>query len=477
MKEHDILLGRNEDGSYITFGGGEPVGVHARTGSGKSADFGIPNCFTWKGSLVVLDIKGDAFRQTAGHRVSMGQEVYVLAPAHVSRRSHMWDPFESVTRNSIDRFQQMANIGNILFPEIHQVGASGNSAKFWDDVGRQAFKGVSLLLAEMLGERLSMESVTRLFMRSDGHEFMSVAVEGRRGTTNPFSQDVVDGLSDYISGPDQSELRNSIRKTVSTALQIWTLPPIAALTSGSHFDLRNLRRRPMTIYVVVAPRDIGWLKPLLRLFFDQLINLNTDLTPRQDSSIKYQTLILLDEFVRLGRMDSLAHAAQYTRDYGLRMAYVVQNKAQVSNIYGKEGTADIFGNLGAELIFGTNDQEVVSDLENRLGDNSVIYANRSIPRFMPWTSLGKQTESEQPHRRPLMLDQEIARMPPDEQLILRPGMKPMKTRRARWFEDIQFTSRVRPPPVIPKLDVSIAYDDGRTRVKPKPPERPAAKLP
>lgn len=476
MIEHDILLGRDSFGDFVCLGGGEPVGVHARTGSGKSADFAIPNCFTWKGSLVVLDIKGDAFRATAGHRsVAMGQDVYVLAPGHRTGRSHRWDPFASVRRNSIDRFKQIANLGNIQFPEVNQVGSGSNSNKFWDDAGRQAFKAVALLLAESPYERLSMERITRMFLRSDGHEFMADLIGGRRGTEDPYSQDAVDGLSDYIG--DDPKLRGDIRKTVSTALQIWTEPYIAAVTSGSDFDLRDLRRRPMTIYVIVSPSDIGWLKPLLRIFFDQLINLNTDVTPEQDPSLKHQILVLLDEFVRLGRIDSLAHAAQYSRGYGARIAYVVQNKAQVSIIYGRDGTADIFGNLGAELIFGTNDQEVVADLENRLGDNTVTYTNRSRPRFWSWANPSKQNESDHPHKRALMLDQEIAQMSPDEQLILRPGMKPMKTGRARWYNDPVFTTRVRPPPVIPKLDVSIAYDDGGTRVRPVPRPELGRRLP
>jgi type IV secretion system protein VirD4 len=474
VREHYILVGRDrDDGSYLKFDGGEPVAVHARTGSGKSADFGIPNCFTWGGSLVVLDIKGEAFRATAGHRAAMGQEVYALAPAH--KRSHRWNPFSSVKRNSIDRFQQIANIGNIQFPEINQVGGGDNSNKFWTDAGRQAFKATAMLLAESPYERLSMERVTRLFKRSDGHEWLAHQISGRRGTEEPYSQDAVDDLSDYIG--EDVKLRNDIRKTVSTSLQIWTEPHIAALTSGSDFDLRDLRRKPMTIYVIVSPSDIGWLKPLLRLFFDQLINLNTDVTPQEDRSIKYQTLILLDEFVRLGRMDSLAHAAQYSRGFGVRLAYIVQNKAQVSNIYGKDGTADIFGNLGAEIVFGTNDATVTKELEERLGDNTVMFTTRNRPRFWSWLNLAKQGESDHPHRRPLMLDQEVARMSPHEQLILRPGMRPGYTARARWFTDPQFTTRVRPPPEIPKLDISIAYDDGDTRVKPNPPRLAINRLP
>jgi len=460
MIEHDILLGRHMDGSYIQFGGGEPVAVHARTGSGKSADFGIPNCFTWQGSLVVLDIKGEAFRATAGHRAEMGQDVYLLEPASKVGRSHRWDPFAAVSRRSLERFRQIARMGSLQFPEIDQIGGGANHNKFWDDAGRQAFKAVATILAESPYERLTMERVAGIFNQAEGHYWLAQQIDGRRATDEPYSQIAVDGISDYIG--DDPKLRADIRKTVSTRLQIWSDPQLAAVTSGHDFDLRDLRRKPMTIYVVVAPGDIEWLRPLLRLFFDQLIMLNTDATPKQDPSLRHQVLVMLDEFVRLGRMDSLAHAAQYTRDYGLRIAYIVQNKAQVNSIYGPNGAADIFSNLGAEIVFGTNDSDATADLEARLGDNTVMFTTRNRPRFLSWLYPAKQGESDHPHRRPLMLDQEVARMAPDEQLIIRSGMKPMKTNRARWFIDPHFTTRVRSPPEIPKLDISIAYDDGAT---------------
>lgn len=68
-------------------------------------------------------------------------------------------------------------------------------------------------------------------------------------------------------------------------------------------------------------------------------------------------------------------------------------------------------------------------------------------------------------------------MPPDRQLILRSGMKPMQSGRARWFTDPEFYTRVRPPPEIPKMDISIPFDDGRTRVRPKAPAANAQAAP
>ena len=219
----------------------------------------------------------------------------------------------------------------------------------------------------------------------------------------------------------------------------------------------------MTIYVSVAPGNISRLRPLLRLFFDQLVNLNSDRTPAQDPTLTIPVLVVLDEFARLGRIETVAEAAQFLRSYGVRLAYVVQNKAQIREIYGKDGAADVFDNLGAEIVFGTNDPDLTKELEERLGDDTVMFTTFNKPRFWSWFNLSKQSAGEHPHRRPLMLDQEVARMSPDEQLIIRPGMRPMKTRRICWYQDRRFTDLVLPPPEIPTLDLQVVPDDGTTR--------------
>jgi type IV secretory pathway TraG/TraD family ATPase VirD4 len=63
-----------------------------------------------------------------------------------------------------------------------------------------------------------------------------------------------------------------------------------------------------------------------------------------------------------------------------------------------------------------------------------------------------------------MLAQEVARMDPSEQIVLRGGMLPLKTQRACWINGRNFTTLVRQAPEIPRLDVKIALDDGQTTI-------------
>lgn len=452
----DILIGRMGR-EYLRLAGGSHVAMYAPTESGKSVSFTIPNAFAWPGSLVVLDVKGDVFEATAGYRQkALGQAVYRFDPASDNERSHRWDPFASVERTSHRRFRQISRQANMLFPEIDMVGATGNNSKFWDDAGRQAFSAVATILAESLSEDLTMEEVTHLFLRLDGHEVLKQKLVEWRGQGQRFSKIAINQLSDFIG--DDPKLRGDIRKTVSTRLQTWSDPQIAAVTAASDFDFRDLRRKPMTIYVTAQPGNIPRLRPLLRLFFDQVINLNTDKMPKQDPTLKVPVLMLMDEIARLGRMDIIAQAPQYVRDYGIRMGFIGQSKAQFRAIYGENETDDIFANIGAEIMFGTADAKLAEEMEKRLGDNTVMFTTRNRPRFMSWMNWSKHGELDHPHRRPLMLDQEIMSMDPRKQLIIRPGMRPAITDRIRWFNDPKFAKLVQPPPVISELHIDVELE-------------------
>jgi type IV secretory pathway TraG/TraD family ATPase VirD4 len=62
-----------------------------------------------------------------------------------------------------------------------------------------------------------------------------------------------------------------------------------------------------------------------------------------------------------------------------------------------------------------------------------------------------------------MLHQELMQMPLDEQVIIRPGMPPMKTKRMCWYSDRRFSLLKRPPPVIPQLNISVQMVGGSSR--------------
>jgi len=109
-------------------------------------------------------------------------------------------------------------------------------------------------------------------------------------------------------------------------------------------------------------------------------------------------------------------------------------------------------------------QQLAQELEKRLGDATVNVVTQNRPRWFSWLKPDKQHEAEHPHRRPLLLTQEVLQMPVDAEIILRPGMKPVRARKIQWWREPVFQASVHAPPEIPQLSVDIAMDDGSTEI-------------
>ena len=456
LPEYDLVIGKYPNGDFRYFGGGEHTVLHARSGAGKSVGFSIPNAFTWPGSLVCLDIKRELFQHTAGYRASLpGHEVYLFDPASIDGRSHRWNPFWQVDRTSLDRFDSIARMAFQLWPEALDKG--DKNANYWQGVAREAFSAFANFVAETPSIPMTMTSIYDLFMMSGAADVrIRGHIESAQKTDQPYTQRVVRSIEGHLRKPEK--IRGEIDSTVTSALQVWSNPRIEAATSATDFDLRDIRRKRMSIYVGVSPGDIQRNAPLLRLFFDALLNVNTTATPEQDETLIIPTLVMLDEFVQLGRMDRLAHALQYARGYGLRFALVVQNRAQIMDVYGTNAATDVFDNVGCEMMYGTGDEKLAKQFEERMGDRTVDVTTHTRQSWFGMLQPSKQHDAHHPNRRALMLRQEILQMPQDEMLILRPGMKPMKAKKIRWWKEQELQRRRAAPPEIPELTVRIAMD-------------------
>jgi len=100
---------------------------------------------------------------------------------------------------------------------------------------------------------------------------------------------------------------------------------VDAATSANDFDLRDVRKKRMTIYAAVTPDHLAEAGRLLNLFFSQLINLNTKTLPKHDPTLRFQCLLLLDEFAAIGRVGILTKAVAYMAGYGLRLLPIFQS--------------------------------------------------------------------------------------------------------------------------------------------------------
>jgi type IV secretion system protein VirD4 len=450
-----LYVGQDNANRYLRFGGPEHVACYAPTRSGKGVGLVIPNCLLYEATLVCLDVKKENWAATAGIRAAAGQKVFLFDPLAPDGRTARYNPFSYVRRGTIDAFEDIQRIAQMVFPHV-----SGDQ-QFWTDSARSAFTGAAGFLAETIELPLTFAEVLRLLSSSDGAQSMVERIEARRQQGKPYTEATVKALEDYLKG--SADLVNSIRKTITARLSLWFNPRIDAATSESDFDLRELRSSLHAIYIGVTPDNIARLRPLLALLFQQIVDLTIRTLPQHDPRARHQVLMLLDEFPLLGPMPVLADAFAYVAGYGIRLMLIMQSKAQLRDrdLYGPDKAAAILDNCGLEVVFGTKDNELATELSKRLGYDTVEARSHSGPTFWRLFRRDRLSLTESDRERALLLPQEIVRLHPMHAILIRPGMLPIRCRRIRHYQDPTFTRLLRAPPQVAPIAIEVRLDKGQ----------------
>lgn len=432
----------------------EHVILYAKTGSGKGVAYVIANCFNYADSLVVLDLKNENYEATAGHRAYvLSQEVFRFSPLDKNGHTHCWNPLGGIDASTPEYISKLMQRAFTFFPE------TTGKEKFWQDGARSAFWGISIIICETPGLKLNPAAVLGYFSSADGARELIKRIEDRRTVGTPYSLIAVKLLSDYLSGTD--EVVMGIRKHVTSTMGVWFNPRIVAATEHSDFDLRDLRRKRMTIYIGVMPSDLEQLGVLLRLFFLQLFEANTDVMPgEEEPTIVNRCHVLLDEFTAIPIMGAIAKAAGFARGFWLHFSFVVQSKNQIREAYKDNGAASLLENAGVEIVFGTDNEQLIKEVSERAGYDTVENISRSTPRFFSFFRTKEQSENTSQTKRALILPQEVAGLPKDELLMFRAGAPPFKLKRMYWHADANFRNLKQAPPELPTVTYRLDRDDG-----------------
>ena len=448
-----IILGRLGR-RYLMLAGQQGVALAAPPRAGKGVGVVIPNLLNWPDSVIVTDVKKENWTVTAGYRRTRGHVVHLFDP--LSSRTARWNPFTYVSAQPDLRIDGVQKIADMFYTEV-----SGTDP-FWIASARSLFLGIGLYLLETPSLPATIGEVRRQGMASDDEGFAhhwKRIIEGRNSGRFPLSDECVRALYDVIDLAPVTA--SSIRKTFTSRLDLWANPLLDRATSGNDFDLRDLRKTPMSLYVGVNPDDLHRLRPLLSLFFQQAIGLQTQSLPEHDPELRCQLLLLLDEFAALGRIPVISEAASYLPGYNVRLVLIFQALSQLREVYGPHAAATLLKSLAARIVFAPKDYDEAKEISEELGDSTVRARAISRPRFAQWGRRrggqgGQVTFSEQ--RRPLLLPQEVKELGNKEALIFYEGLRPIRCRKLRYFEDRRFKRRLMPPPVQPiSPDASLRW--------------------
>ena len=445
-------------GTYLRHDGPQHVLGFAPTRSGKGVGWVIPTLLSWRESVLVLDVKGENWAQSAGWRAqSLGNRCLRFDPTCADGSAARYNPLLEVRRGPLE-VRDVQNIADML------VDPDGRGAKdHWDLTAEEVLVG-TILHVLYAGANKTLRGCLEL-LTDPAMDISNVLSEmkdtihdpkGERGWRDAVSGEatrthpVVASVAQSLLNKSDNE-RSSVISSAVKCLSLFRDDVVAANTEACDFAIADLvaHDEPVSLYLVVPPSDLSRMRPLLRLLMNQIgRRLTEELDPERGEegrAGRRQLLLMMDEFPTLGRLDFFQTQLAYLAGYGIRAFLIVQDLTQLYAAYGQHES--IVSNCHVRVAFAPNKIETAQLLSSMAGVMTVRKARRmySGNRLAPW--LSHVMESEEESQRPLLTPDEALRLPDNSALLFLAGERPIWAKKARFYDDPRLLerSRVSPP--------------------------------
>ncbi|MDQ3968841.1 MAG: type IV secretory system conjugative DNA transfer family protein [Thermoproteota archaeon] len=426
--ETGLLLGRDRFGHVLSVRPTKSrrelgnILIEAPTRGGKGL-LATSQLLTWPHSVIVNDIKGDLFSQTAGYRNGFS-DVIVVDPTGVGNG---YDPLEG--KNSEDEL--FSSAAQLLFKADEGDGA-------------------------IFTQRATV-MLTQLFLaaREEGEApFPYVRHMVRSGLTNAVDrlEAVSPELATQFLDVEFSQANLSDRfllsawGTLSARIRPLLTETVIRSLASSHFSAGQLMRgeKPVTVYLRWPERDLLALSPLVRLIWGSLIDELITTYDRAGGQNCHPVLLLIDEAGR-SAIPSLADHATTVVGRGISLWIAVQSLSQLEAVYGRTRARTLRDNMESQVYYRPSDQETADYLERCLGRRSGFASSQTTGEG----SYSSQSLSEQAV--PLMTAQAIKQMGDEEIIGFHRRLPPFEAKRMDWrdFPELQRRRGIPPPKLQP----------------------------
>ncbi|MAW59770.1 MAG: hypothetical protein CMJ94_02920 [Planctomycetes bacterium] len=409
--EGAILIGKKY-GAPLWSNGFEHVLVFAPSGSGKTRSIAIPNLMQYPYSVVCNDVKLTIFKKTAQYRETvLGHKCFCWNPTSPEGNTHRYNPLSLISEDKRLRITDIQKIAHILIPD------SKKSDPIWQQAARKLFKAMVLYLLDTNDVPTTLGEINRLLKKPSFDNWLAEAIESRAD----LDEACLNNANSYLNNHEKT--RSSILETLTGYLELFEDSLIDAATSATDFDIRNLRREKMTIYIGFTDDDMERLSPLLNLFWQQLISAMIQKIPHPKNE-PYPLLCLIDEFSSLGRIERLRRSLKLLREYRVRCVLMLQYIAQTYEQYSRD-EAKAFTNIKTKIAFAPDDEQDAEYISKLLGTKTTrvnCYSHATQQHGY------NSSTSTQFQATPLMRADEIMRLERSHSLIIKTGVPVVKAR-------------------------------------------------
>jgi type IV secretion system protein VirD4 len=403
--------------------------VTGKTRSGKGL-LATAQLLSWRGSVVVNDIKGDLYTATAGYR-STFSDVYVVDPTGVG---HRFDPLGGRGGES-----DLLDAATAMLHDPQERDG-------------KIFTHRATIMLQCLFQAALMEQIPALpYIRAMTR--MGIQATARRMHSLDPSLATRFLFAPLTEVDFDNRFLISAYDTLITRLTPLLTEEVIKSFAGSDLQPAQLMlgERPTTLYIRIPEEKLESLSALTRLLWDSIIaELLTTYDVRAGKGCS-PVLLLVDEASRT----PIPSLVKYTSTVVGRRIYLwiaIQSLSQLTDKY-HDGAHVISENCDTKVFYRPGDFTTAQHLSDRLGKVSAMAYSEHL-RDGEQTSEGLAETGI-----PLMTPQDIMKLPETDVLAFFSGLDPMRMKRADFRQHAELVQRVGLlPPTLPVLPPVPAFD-------------------
>ena len=392
-----------DDGGYHNL-------VIGSTGAGKTQTTVLPMVqllCKHDESMIITDPKGEIFEDTSEMLKDLGYNI-VLLNFRDPQQGNSWNPmslpYSFYKNGNQDKANELLDdlAKNILYDET-----SKGQDPFWENTSADYFAGLSLGLFEDANEdEINLNSIN--LMTTVGEEKIGNTkyVNEYFSYKDPTSPAYVNASSTIMA---PNETRGSILSVFKQKIKLFaSRENLSEMLAHNDFDMRDVGRKKTAVFIVIQDEKKTY-HALVTIFLKQCYETLISVAQESGGKLPHRTNFILDEFANMPPLKDVTTMVTAARSRNIRFTFIIQNFAQLYEVYGKENGETIKGNCGNTIYLISSELSALEEISKMCGEV-------------------KSKEKEKTTSTPLVTVSDLQRLKQWETIVLRIRMMPFKTK-------------------------------------------------
>ncbi len=342
--------------------------VIGSTGSGKTECLVKPmvNLLAKKGeSMIITDPKGEIYEYSADYLKEQGYKIIVLN-FRDPQRGNAWNPltlpYLYYKEGNVDKSTELLDdVGLNIIRD-----PNNKSEPFWENSAADYFSGLALgLFMDAKEEEINLNSIN--YMSSVGEERFATGtylkeyfhMKGESSSPYIFASNTINAPKD-TQGGITSTFRQKIRIFASRE-------KLSEMLSHSDFNMRDIGKEKTAVFMIIHDEKTTY-HSLLTIFIKQCYETLIDVAKETGGKLPFRTNFILDEFANMPPLKDVDSMVSAARSRDIRFTFIIQNFAQLNDVYGKEVAEVIKGNCGNWIYLISTEMAALEEISKMCGE-------------------------------------------------------------------------------------------------------------